>query len=827
MTSRHGSQWYNYCGFVDLEAFKDNDCVSDEGEEADDIDDFIDDSNDTTQSSIATFSHGSEDPTAEELEDLVSAVMERARKCRRIDTDLNARNTDPVDGPWVVRSRGQLWRVHVKKHTEDHLVSRLRHYNTPEHCLIAAFCLALIPQWVYLDCQYVNPALRSLLSSSFSVVTTNGCPILEQISDGEESSIQTMQQGKPDPQQGDWVVVTRGPYRNDVGCVREIYDWGAEVLVVPCFYAHEHRHVPQKDKRKNSSLSLWDSTRTLDRLGTTRQIRLETSRKRPDSEYDHGLLILECEIHSLVPATTISVSTLALFMQSQHVIILQAESRVPCPMEWHFQVGDVVELPGPPYDRSGVVCSVNTVGVAVDLDNGAGIHQFPFCCLVKRILVGDFIVCLESGRKGIVQAVENFHIAALTKGPDGEIEEFQRPRNLVSRQSQHTQDYSDYVLKPTAAPNASCIGQHIVIAGYGLVLGGKGGLVIDVIIEEGLTMVMVTLDDEPDFPRMFLPGELTIEGQGEQLDIGETSKALEQIKDPIKTTSETPWIGIQVAVFQTGHPLRNKIGTVRDVICGQDSDSGLRLIIVLETYDPAITNKEYTVDYEHVLQVETKLPLRLHQPLMRSQMAFLPRQSFLQSGSEERMARLGQTQPGHFIRYRAATPPSHLDPAWDPRSKTPPLPGQSSSVSGSRFHLGYEHHVNGKAKTLVFHQGGNSSQVECYIRKGKKKIEAVSAELVEAMHPATPRNYECWIVIKGRHTGKYVRSIRYEKGATPKMPTWWTVAVVTPAEGQVDEQTGEELHLESTDLCLEEESESSRETNMLFSQKLREEAPRH
>ncbi len=92
--------------------------------------------------------------------------------------------------------------------------------------------------------------------------------------------------------------------------------------------------------------------------------------------------------------------------------------------------------------------------------------------------------------------------------------------------------------------------------------------------------------------------------RGEQLDIGQSSNALEQIKGPIKSTGQTPWIGIQVGIFQSGHQLRTKIGTIRDVICGQDNPSGLRLIIILETYDPAITNKEYTVDYEHVLEVE-------------------------------------------------------------------------------------------------------------------------------------------------------------------------------------------------------------------------------
>ncbi len=51
--------------------------------------------------------------------------------------------------------------------------------------------------------------------------------------------------------------------------------------------------------------------------------------------------------------------------------------------------------------------------------------------------------------------------------------------------------------------------------------------------------------------------------------------------------------------------------------------------------------------------------------------------------------------------------------------------------------------------------------------------------------------------------------------------------MVAPAEGKVDEQTEEELQLESTDLCLEDETDASKDINMLFSQKLREEAPRH
>ncbi len=71
----------------------------------------------------------------------------------------------------------------------------------------------------------------------------------------------------------------------------------------------------------------------------------------------------------------------------------------------------------------------------------------------------------------------------------------------------------------------------------------------------------------------------------------------------LKSMGKTPWIGIRVVICGKKSSLRTKIGTVRDVICGQDNESGLRVVIIPESYDPSITNKEYTVDYEHVLEV--------------------------------------------------------------------------------------------------------------------------------------------------------------------------------------------------------------------------------
>ncbi len=128
--------------------------------------------------------------------------------------------------------------------------------------------------------------------------------------------------------------------------------------------------------------------------------------------------------------------------------------------------------------------------------------------------------------------------------------------------------------------------------------------------------------------------------------------------------------------------------------------------------------------------------------------------------------------------------------------------------------------------TMVTQMNLDNSVVEVYLKKGKKKKVHVSPLVVQAMELSTPCNYECWIVIKGEATGKHVRSICYKKGVTPKMPIWWTVAVVLPTPDGPDTVTGEELNIESTCLCLEDESADSKCRNMQLSRGLWEEAPK-
>ncbi|KAK0495609.1 hypothetical protein EDD18DRAFT_1106224 [Armillaria luteobubalina] len=78
-----------------------------------------------------------------------------------------------------------------------------------------------------------------------------------------------------------------------------------------------------------------------------------------------------------------------------------------------------------------------------------------------------------------------------------------------------------------------CKGKAHLKCGYGLMLRGKGAIITDVKNEEGCTITVVILKNESEILCTFCPQDLSIEGWGEQLDIGQTSNILEQIKGPI------------------------------------------------------------------------------------------------------------------------------------------------------------------------------------------------------------------------------------------------------------------------------------------------------
>ncbi|SJL15928.1 uncharacterized protein ARMOST_19436 [Armillaria ostoyae] len=752
--------------FLDLEAIDSEDQdYPEEDDGAEDFDDFVDDELDIADTCIVSPSQLVDDGEHEvqsdaEIEEYLSELHEHSRKRRRVDDESLGGDL------YRVRSVGgsepmPIWRVRCKRGSHRRLATvlldDLKGAKGNDWDVATVFTLPHVRDWIYFENKGSKPnaAFRLQLLSYPSVMRTRNEPIFERVRLDEQVAILHAHMTRTAVDSGTWVILRSGAYRGEVGCVAAVHDWGLDVLVVPRFFPHEPWPNTRKIKRSESRHGLWRSGGVMGTPLATKQEVHGITKPSPmhKFEYDHQLLLIECYRDNVAPAKAMPLFILELFHLSSHPIVLAAEAQAPCPHEWYFHKGELVEVDDVSFAKVvGTVVATHTANVEVEMQGK------------------DYVECLggkQKGRMGFVQVLEDFHVIVLESNGSGMVNEFSSHRNSVGK-------------RPTLVGTASSHdGQEVAHERRHFWLSSGGA----------------------------------------------------------------PWLGTEVVIFPRGHPLRTHRGRVRDVICAQDNPSGLRLILILDRYNPALTNKEYTVDYEDVVETQTKLPLRLYNPLDPSQVAFSLSIAFIKSRRELQIKELMKSTVGPLSLERPPTPPTSTDEpycaAWDPRSKTPPLINGNDSVATSSrlpeyvhqghwtsdFRLtGYEFRVmiGGKRKTVYLQNTWDNARVEVYMRKGKTKSQRISAEVVEAMHPTTPRNYERWIVIKGPHTGKYVRSIRYEKNPNPKMPIWWTVAVIQPTSQGHDELLDEELHLICSDLCLEDEDEKSRNRNMQFSRNLRE-----
>jgi hypothetical protein len=63
-----------------------------------------------------------------------------------------------------------------------------------------------------------------------------------------------------------------------------------------------------------------------------------------------------------------------------------------------------------------------------------------------------------------------------------------------------------------------------------------------------------------------------------------------------------PWIGISVIITKLGSPHKGYVGIVKDVLRGQDTASGLKIIMQLVHINPSCPFKKIVVDYDDVVE---------------------------------------------------------------------------------------------------------------------------------------------------------------------------------------------------------------------------------
>jgi hypothetical protein len=186
---------------------------------------------------------------------------------------------------------------------------------------------------------------------------------------------------------------------------------------------------------------------------------------------------------------------------------------------------------------------------------------------------------------------------------------------------------------------------------------------------------------------------------------------------------------------------------------------------------------------------------------------------------------------------------SSLTPAWNPDSRLEDQndysPASASHVSNS----GDQHNIRHplldsrllSVPLRVIGTSGDINQKELTAhvqsiggqlglrRTFYKTSVPLDIESVKPKHPNPTRDNGLLVVIKGDHSGKYVRRIHHRYESKDGIATV-ILAVVDRVIGHGDHLTGEQLELDASHLCVCEESKDSKELNRTLMDELREEA---
>jgi hypothetical protein len=81
--------------------------------------------------------------------------------------------------------------------------------------------------------------------------------------------------------------------------------------------------------------------------------------------------------------------------------------------------------------------------------------------------------------------------------------------------------------------------------------------------------------------------------------------------DSLSKADSVPWISTRVIITKLGNPLKGYVGVVKDVLRGQDTVSGLKIVIQLVHLSPSSPYKTTVVDYGDVVEQESVNDLHL------------------------------------------------------------------------------------------------------------------------------------------------------------------------------------------------------------------------
>ncbi|KAK0460298.1 hypothetical protein IW261DRAFT_1578012 [Armillaria novae-zelandiae] len=407
---------------------------------AEDDDDFLDDNTSATHSGgVHLHPVATGDEETEDVDQYVKELTEHVRKRRHIEHtegnhDEDSHNTNKTS------YKTSLWHVWCKRSSQEHLVNVLTcRQHVCGKTISHIFALPRIRNWVYLVVQSLHTSIYTLLVSCSSIITSGGRAIFQEVPLDEQADTLKMLQSKS-LEEGDWIVVKMGPYHGDMGCIRGIFEWGLDVLVVPRFVDLEFIHVSKKTQRHTKHNLLGPGGNPYVLGMNTHCLAITKLCFNEKACVDKGLLVLECR-HNNIPPNS-------------------GSTKAPCPCEWLFEEEEEVEVLSQSGDhdrRQGKIVVVASHHVEVLLDASKGLHRFPFYQVVKLFCVGDYVRGINGLKEGFIQSCSDFHVVLLTMGDNGDFEDFSCGKNTVHKLNRVQNENSN------AADNDTWTGIRVIV----------------------------------------------------------------------------------------------------------------------------------------------------------------------------------------------------------------------------------------------------------------------------------------------------------------------------------------------------------------------------
>jgi hypothetical protein len=172
------------------------------------------------------------------------------------------------------------------------------------------------------------------------------------------------------------------------------------------------------------------------------------------------------------------------------------------------------------------------------------------------------------------------------------------------------------------------------------------------------------------------------------------TSSVSKADDSLSKADSVPWIGTRVIITKLGSPFKGYKGVVKDVLRGQDTASGLKIVLQLDHYDPSTPYKTIIVDCDGVVELRSvkDLHLQLEESILNKPSSstgsslldyakprsdlFQPSKAYMKSArlTFGPSPRAPTRMPGVSTSGGATPMPdqtSSLTPAWDPTSRTP------------------------------------------------------------------------------------------------------------------------------------------------------------